>query len=37
MYHGFTTDPDSLDEWTITPAMFRDDLTWLWEHDFVVV
>jgi peptidoglycan/xylan/chitin deacetylase (PgdA/CDA1 family) len=37
MYHGFTTNPDNLDDWTVTPDIFRDDLTWLWEHDFVVV
>jgi peptidoglycan/xylan/chitin deacetylase (PgdA/CDA1 family) len=37
MYHAFTTDPASLDDWTVTPEMFRDDLTWLSAHDFYVV
>jgi hypothetical protein len=37
MYHAFTEDESKLDEWTVTPEIFRADLTWLWEHDFFVV
>jgi len=37
MYHAFTTNPDKLDDWTITPDIFIEDLTWLYEHDFYVV
>jgi peptidoglycan/xylan/chitin deacetylase (PgdA/CDA1 family) len=37
MYHAFTTNPDNLDDWTVTPEIFLDDLTWLYEHDFYIV
>jgi len=37
MYHAFTTNPDYLDEWTRTPDGFRDDLQWLYDHDFFLI
>jgi len=37
MYHGFTTNPDYLDEWSRTPDGFRDDLQWLADHDFYLI
>ena len=37
MYHAFTTNPDYLDDWTRTPDGFRDDLQWLYDHDFFII
>jgi peptidoglycan/xylan/chitin deacetylase (PgdA/CDA1 family) len=37
MYHAFTTNPEYLDEWTRTPDGFRQDLQWLYDHDFSLV
>jgi peptidoglycan/xylan/chitin deacetylase (PgdA/CDA1 family) len=37
MYHAFTTNPDYLDEWTLTFDQFREQLDWYREHDFVMV
>jgi peptidoglycan/xylan/chitin deacetylase (PgdA/CDA1 family) len=36
MYHAFTENEDRLDEWTVTPTTFREQLEWLYEHDFYV-
>jgi len=37
MYHAFTSDPDLLDEWTRLSSDFRDDLQWLYDHDFYLI
>jgi len=37
MYHAFTTNPDYVDEWTLTFDQFREQLDWYREHDFVMV
>ena len=37
MYHAFTTNPDYLDEWTITPERFREHLQWLADHGFIII
>lgn len=37
MYHGFTTDDENTNEWIVTLDTFRDDLEWLYEHDFYVI
>ncbi|MGN6483043.1 MAG: polysaccharide deacetylase family protein [Thermomicrobiales bacterium] len=36
MYHAFVTEPTT-DEWTRTINSFRDDLQWLYDHDFHIV
>jgi len=37
MYHAFTNDEAYLDDWTVTPDIFRSHLEWLYEHEFHVV
>ncbi|MGI8485689.1 MAG: polysaccharide deacetylase family protein [Thermomicrobiales bacterium] len=37
MYHAFTSDPALVDEWTRLSSDFRDDLQWLYDHDFHVI
>ncbi|CAA9366769.1 MAG: hypothetical protein AVDCRST_MAG93-8037, partial [uncultured Chloroflexia bacterium] len=37
MYHAFTTNPEYLDEWTITPERFREHLQWLADHGFFII
>ncbi len=37
MYHAFTNDEAYLDDWTVTPEIFRQHLEWLYEHDFYII
>lgn len=37
MYHAFTNDEAPLDDWTVTPEIFRQHLEWLYEHDFYII
>lgn len=37
MYHAFTADTTYLDEWTLLPDQFREQLQWLYDHDFSVL
>ncbi len=37
MYHAFTNDEAELDNWTVTPEIFRQHLQWLYDHDFSIV
>lgn len=36
MYHGFTTKEEYLDDWTLTPDMFLEQIQWLYDHDFYI-
>ncbi len=37
MYHAFTNNEAYLDDWTVTPEIFRQHLEWLYEHDFYII
>lgn len=37
MYHAFTNGESYLDDWTVTPDIFRQHLQWLYDHDFYIV
>ncbi|MEJ7902103.1 MAG: polysaccharide deacetylase family protein [Thermomicrobiales bacterium] len=37
MYHAFTQNEAYLDDWTITPDIFRQQLQWLYDRDFFVL
>jgi peptidoglycan/xylan/chitin deacetylase (PgdA/CDA1 family) len=37
MYHAFTQNEAYLDDWTVTPDLFRQQLQWLYDRDFYIL
>ncbi len=37
MYHAFTRNEAYLDEWTVTPEIFQQQLQWLYDRDFFIL